>query len=218
VPTTEHAPNQVNAATQPDAGRADNRDPLCDLAQRHRVRRSPRRQDDLRFDRRAADESSAGSDRHLSDDGDRDLIPGVCTTSLRRLRPVDGFSLCAKSANTRMRQPVDLVPTYSRTSTHPSCSKSDAGDPSLWVQPLHTRIKWDAATQPDAPCRQRNMRRIKWDAATQPDAGCADNGTCAESSRTRPRNPTRAVPRTGILYAIWRDGTEYDGRRGAKII
>ena len=143
-PAALGAPGRTSERKTNSDGRAGPQaggDPLRDLARRNGVRRQPWRQDDLRFDRRAAQKRSAGSDRQLSEDGDRDLIPGVCTTSFRRLRPVDGFSLCATSANTRMRQPVDLLPTFSPTSTDPTCSKSDRTDPFLWGQPLHTGIK-----------------------------------------------------------------------------
>ena len=115
--------------------------PLRALARRNGVRRRPWRQDDLRFDRRVVHGDDAGSDRQLSEDGDRALISEGHTTSQCRLRPVDGFSLCASSANTRMRQRVDLLPIFSPTPTDSTCSTSDGTDPSLWGQPLHTLIK-----------------------------------------------------------------------------
>src|SRR4029079_18827480 len=91
---------------------------------------------------RAPPDARCVSARQLSEDGDRGLIREVNTTSHCRLRPVDGFSLCAgTSADTRMRQPVDHPPTFSSISTDSSCANSGGTDPSLWGQPLHTRIK-----------------------------------------------------------------------------
>src|SRR4029079_7735162 len=90
----------------------------CGRSAWERDARRPRRQNDLNFDRRAAQKRSAGSDRQLSEDGDRDLNSGGVTTPFRRLRPVNGYSLCATtSANTRLRQPVDVLPTFASNST-----------------------------------------------------------------------------------------------------
>jgi len=112
------------------------RHPVRDLARRHRLRRQPRRKDDLRSDRHAAPRRSEGSGRQLSRDDDRGLKGEGPTTSFCRLRLVDGHSLCAtKSANTRMRQPVDLpFSNFLRALSQKRCRT----DPSLWGQPLHT--------------------------------------------------------------------------------
>ena len=149
-PENRAAPRETHRDRRPRS--KARRNSVCRLAQRLRLRRQPRRHDDLRSDRHAALDRSEGTDRQLSRDGDRALNGEGATTSYCRLRPVDGHSLCADmSANTRMRQPVDLAAHhFSRASSRRSRARTDL---ILRGQPLHTRSAAGAREGAKRPTR-----------------------------------------------------------------
>src|SRR6266850_5680200 len=117
--------------------------PLCPLARWYAVRAAP-------VDRHRS--STERTSRRLSTGGDRDC-PGEPESSVSRLRPTDGYSLCASSADARLRKCVDFAPAV-----HP-------GEPGwlplpLRSQPHHARDKSKTLTRSALGSRRWGARSV----------------------------------------------------------